>query len=227
MMVLILAGAATVWWWGPAALRPLRFFAVRRVEVEGTKYLAPEVVVGAMGLGQASSVFEDLDRLADRIRGMGGIAEVEVRRRLPGTLRVRLREVEPVALVNGPAGLVPVGADGQPLPYDVTASPVDAPVVERPQPELLGALATIQATDLGFYGEVDAAEVRGGEVVLEMIDGRVRLDVPVDPERVRAVAAVRRDLEERGQGWRELDGRFRGWVVVRRAPVARIAGSRA
>jgi hypothetical protein len=32
---------------------------------------------------------------------------------------------------------------------------------------------------------------------------------------VRSVSAVRRDLDGRGQAWGELDGRFRGWVVVR------------
>ena len=29
------------------------------------------------------------------------------------------------------------------------------------------------------------------------------------------LVAVRRDLAARGQRWVELDGRFRGWVVVR------------
>lgn len=222
----LVAGLTSPWWAG-AALRPLRFFAVRRVEVEGARYLAPTAVVGAMGLGERSSVFDDLDRYAARIRGMGGVARVAVRRRLPGTLRVRIVEVEPVALVQGPEGLVPVSGDGRPLPYDVTASPVDAPVVRRADRRLLEALAVISAADPGFYSEIDAAERREGEVVLDLIDGRVRLEVPIEPERVRAVSAVRRDLESRELGWRELDGRFDGWVVVRRRLGAREAGVRA
>ena len=49
------------------------------------------------------------------------------------------------------------------------------------------------------------------------LTGRVRLGLPVDPEVVRSVSAVRRDLAASGRQWRELDGRYRGWIVVRRA----------
>ncbi len=213
--------AVTSPWWGPAALRPLTFFGVRRVEVTGARYLAPEAVVRALELGPGASVFDDLDALAARVRDMGGVAESRVRRRLPATLRVEIREVEPVAFAEGPGGLVPVSRDGRPLPFDATASPVDAPVVPRADRRLLEALATVQAADLTLYASVAAASAtRGGEVVLELNGGRVRLAMPVEPAVVRAVAAVRNDLVARRVAWRELDGRFRGWVVVRKAPPA-------
>ncbi len=51
--------------------------------------------------------------------------------------------------------------------------------------------------------------------MLEVDDGRLVLGSPVEAAVVRAMAAVRRDLSSRGEPWRELDGRFRGWVVVR------------
>jgi hypothetical protein len=53
-------------------------------------------------------------------------------------------------------------------------------------------------------------------LVLDMTRGRVRLEVPVDPEVVRSVSAVRRTLDSLRVPWRELDGRYRGWVVVRK-----------
>jgi hypothetical protein len=53
-------------------------------------------------------------------------------------------------------------------------------------------------------------------VVLEFDSGRVRLDLPVDPGVVRNVATVQRYLAARGVAWRELDGRFGTWVVMRR-----------
>src|SRR5437870_746176 len=54
--VLLLTG----YWWAPLVLRPMKFFAVRRIEVQGTHYLAPDDVVRAMSLRTEASVFDDL-----------------------------------------------------------------------------------------------------------------------------------------------------------------------
>jgi len=203
--------------WGPPSLRPLRFFAVRRVEVSGARYLDPGVVVEGMGMRRDASVWDDLDEVEGRLVNVAGIREARISRRLPGTLRVAVVEREPVALADGPAGLVAVDEAGRPLPYDLSSAPVDAPVVPRSDTLLLAALATMRTTDLEFYAGVAAATARGGDVVLEFDAGRVRLDLPVDPAAVRRVATVRRYLSSRGVDWRELDGRFGSWVVVRRA----------
>ena len=68
------------------------------------------------------------------------------------------------------------------------------------------------------WADISAARGNGGPeggVVLELDSGRLLVGTPVDPAVVRAMAAVRRDLSSRGRSWQELDGRFRGWVVVR------------
>jgi len=204
--------------WGPVPLRLFDFFAVRRVELTGVRFLAPEVVTGALGLRREASVWDRLGPLADRVGGIAGIAQVEVSRRLPGTLRVAVREVEPVALAVGDERMIPVGMDGRPLPYDPARVAVDAPVIERPETALVAALAAVRVADLTFFAEIAAARrERGGSVELDLEGrGRIRLGMPVDPAVVRAVAAVERDLSARSQPWRELDGRFAGWVVVRR-----------
>jgi len=212
----VVLGLLSAWWWLPVALRPLSFFAVRQIEVRGTRYLSPQAVVVAMGLRPRASVFDNLHEVERRLTDVVGIAGAKVVRILPATLRVEISEVEPVALAEGPDGLVPVAPDGRPLPYDVIQAPVDAPIVSAADRELLEALKQVQATDLGLYADVAAARSQGGELVLDMTRGRVRLDVPVDPEVVRSVSAVRRTLDSLKVSWRELDGRYRGWVVVRK-----------
>jgi cell division protein FtsQ len=214
----LLAGTAR--WWGPPLLRRFSFFAVRRVEVAGVRYLAPSRVVAAMGLGADASVWSSLPALERRLAALPGVAAARVSRRLPSTLRVEVTEVEPVALAAGPSGLVPVGRDGRPLPYDPATAPVDAPVVRRADARVLEALDVVRVSDPQLFAVLTAAradEAGGGEVVLELERGRLRLATPVDPAVVRAVAAVVRDLERGGQSWRELDGRYKGWVVVRPA----------
>ncbi len=212
-------------WWGPPALRPFAFFAVRRIEVSGVRYLEPATVVAALGLKPAASVWADTKAMERRLGLLPGVRSATVARRLPSTLVVKVAEEDPVALAEGPTGLVPVDDSGRPLPYDPAVAPVDAPVIDRAAPPLVEALATIRSTDYGLFAAITAARVAGagGDVVLDLEDGRVRLAAPLDPAVVRSVSAVRRDLDGRGQAWAELDGRFRGWVVVRRAAAARPA----
>ena len=204
------------WWWLPVVLSPLSFFAVRRVDVIGARYFDPAAVVAAMALKPGASVFDSRRAVEHTLEATPGIAEASVSRVLPGTLRVTIREVEPVALVEGPEGLVPLGRDARPLPYDMAKSPVDAPIVSAADAALLAALNEVQATDPGLYADVASARITAGDVVLDMTQGRVRLDLPVERRIVESVSAVRRDLAARDVAWRELDGRFRGWVVVKR-----------
>lgn len=214
-------GALTAPAWGPWALSHFSFFAVRRIEVNGARYHAPATVIAALGLKPGASVWASTTALGRRVASLVGVRSATVSRRLPGTLVVTMDEVEPVALAMGPAGLVPVDSEGRPLPYDPAVAPVDAPVVAHADGPLLGALATVRATDLGLFADIAAARAAaGGSVVLDLEDGRLRMGTPLDPAVVRAVVAVRRDLTARGQRWAELDGRFRGWVVVRRADEA-------
>ena len=209
-------------WWGPVVLRRFAFFEVRRVEVVGARYLAPAQIIGALALKSGASVWQPLGALERRVGSLGGIATVRVARHLPATLRVEVTEVEPVAMAAGPTGMVPVGADGRPLPYDPATAPVDAPVVERAEVLLITALAAVQSADPALFADVAAARTDGGVgggggdgVALELDSGRLLLGTPVDPAVVRAMAAVRRDLGSRRRSWQELDGRFQGWGVVR------------
>jgi cell division septal protein FtsQ len=230
-VALVLAGAALAGaapWWAPPLLRRSSFFAVRRVEVVGVRYLAPTQVVAAMGLRVHASVWSSLPALEQRLGGLPGVATAKVSRRLPSTLRVAVTEVEPVALAVGPSGLVPVGRDGRPLPYDPATTPVDAPVVKRADARVLEALDVVRLSDPRLFAALTAARADGaggGEIVLELEQGRLRLGTPVDPAVVRAVAAVARDLAHLGRPWRELDGRFKGWVVVRPAGADRVSAS--
>jgi cell division septal protein FtsQ len=215
-------GLVTAPWWGPRTLAHFRFFAVQRVEVRGARYLAPATVVAGLALKPGSSVWSSVQAMERRVGAVAGVRSASVSRRLPATLVVSVAEVEPVALADGPAGLVAVDDSGRPLPYDPAAVPVDAPVVERADARLLAALATVRATDLGLFADIAAARAAGGgAVVLELETGRLRVATPLDPAVVRALSAVRSDLGARRQGWTELDGRFHGWVVVRRPEAAR------
>ena len=95
--VVLLLGSAP--WWGRAGLRRLEFFRVRRVEIDGTRYVSPDQIVSRLRVDSTASVFDDMELFEKRVRLHPSVREVRITRRLPGTLVVRITENLPVALV--------------------------------------------------------------------------------------------------------------------------------
>ncbi len=225
--VLAWAGAAILvmvtWMTAPLALRRVRFFRVRQVEIIGIRYLDADQVLGALRLPEHASVFDDTQVLAERLRGLDGVADASVSRRPPASLKVIVREVEPVALLmSGRGALAPVDADARLLPFDITT--LDLPIVRSggggADSAVVGLLARVQAVDPALFQTIDAArrtETPRGDVLLELGGAhRVLLSRDAGPEVIEAVVMVARDLAAKARPYAELDARFAGQVVVRR-----------
>jgi cell division septal protein FtsQ len=216
-------GALALWLAAPSVLRRLAFFRVRQVEVVGVKNLDPDAVLAALRLAPRASVFDDTRLLADRVRGLAGVADARVVRRLPAALKVIVREVEPVALVPGAGGLVAVDAGGRSLPFDPTravgAGSLDLPIAQVADSGIVQVLGRIQAFDPVLFQDIDAVRRFGGtrgDVLLELGSHRVLLARDAGPEVVQAVVLVARDLAAKARRYAELDARYAGQVVVRR-----------
>jgi hypothetical protein len=158
----------------PALFRRMETFRVQTVEVTGTRYLTPEATLLASGITDSASVFDDTDEWADRLRAERLIANAEVHRRLPGTLRIDVVENEPVALIRTPE-LRPVDANGRVLPIGVGAADLDLPVIAMQTQldadsvaddrtlRLIGGLLSIHAYDTALAGAVsEIDEAHGG-----------------------------------------------------------------
>jgi len=215
--------ALALWLVAPSVLRRLAFFRVRQVEVVGVKNLDPDAVLAALRLAPRASVFDDTRLLADRVRGLAGVADARVVRRLPAALKVIVREVEPVALVPGAGGLVAVDAGGRSLPFDPTravgAGSLDLPIAQVADSGIVQVLSRIQAFDPVLFQDIDAVRRFGGtrgDVLLELGSHRVLLARDAGPEVVQAVVLVARDLAAKARRYAELDARYAGQVVVRR-----------
>jgi cell division septal protein FtsQ len=220
------AGAVLValgWLGAPLVLRHVAFFRVRQVELVGVRNLTPESVLAALRLAPRASVFGDTRLLADRVRGLAGVADARVVRRLPAALTVEVREVEPAALAPGPrgAGLVVVDAAGRALPFDPARSGLDLPIAATRDSGVVAVLALIQAVDPALFQTITGARgaARGG-VSLEIGSRRVVVGRDAGPEVIRAVVLVVQDLAAKGRPYVELDARFAGQVVVRRRATA-------
>ncbi|HEX5388106.1 MAG TPA: FtsQ-type POTRA domain-containing protein [Gemmatimonadales bacterium] len=225
-----LAGALAlgllVWFGGPVVLRRFDFFRVRRIEVNGARYLAPEAVAAALRLGPRATVFDDRDVLARRVFSVPGVERADVGRRLPGTLVVTVVEREPVALTpRGAKGLAALDARGRLLPYDPAFAAPDLPVVVRADSVVAGVLDVVRDADPALFARISTASDIRGDVLLDLGGRRLWLRGNATAEDIRAVTAVVQDLARRNRGYQELDGRFSGQVIVRSMSSGTTAGA--
>jgi cell division protein FtsQ len=212
-----LAAVGLIWYSGPRLLRRLDFFRIRRVEISGLQYLAPAKVIATLELDSRSSVFDDLVDGTRRLRNLPGIESVELRRRLPGTLEIVLDEAVPVALAPRPSGMALLDSSGKVLPFDPAASAPDLPVAATPDRVVARVLASVQLSDPVLFARIRAAWRVQEDVILDLDGRRLWFSPAVTAEDIRAVMAVAQDLARQGRKYQELDGRFAGQVVVRRA----------
>ena len=215
-MLAALIGGAALRFAAPAVLRHVEFFRVRRVEMQGLQYLDAAKVIAAARLSPTASVFDDPDAITQRVRALPGVKDAQVGRRLPGTLRIRLEEAEPVALTPKGDRLAMVDAQGAVLPFDPLASAPSLPVLIGGGALVAGALARTRDYDPGLYARIDAAWRVGPDVVFEVAGRWLWFDPQLTAEDIRAVTAVEQALARQGRPYAELDGRFAGQVVVRR-----------
>jgi cell division protein FtsQ len=203
-------------WWGPRALRHLSFFRVRHVEIVGATYVPAGDIVGHLGVDTTSSIWDDLDPLANRVRRLPEIREVELSRKLPGTLVVRIHEKQPVALVAAPGGFRAYDATGALLPIDPSRSQVDLPLLATRDTALLRLLANVRADVPALYARIsEVRRVSGDELLIHLTSVPVRAPADVTVGRLAETIPVEDDLARRHARVAELDLRYRDQVVAR------------
>lgn len=213
-LLLVLAGSV-LWFGGPAVLRRIGFFKIRRVELVGVSAARPAELVAAMRIPRKANLFDDLGPYQARVLAFPGIRSAEVHRRLPGTLVVEVTEARAVALASRDGRLTMVGRNGKFLPFDPAVSAPDLPVVDQPDPIVSKVLGRLQEIDPELFSRVVTASQVHGDVVVDLGGRQLWLRPDVSAEVIRAVTAAEQVLGRQGRSWAELDGRFAGQVVVR------------
>jgi cell division protein FtsQ len=216
----------------PRLLRRLDTFRAERVEVIGTRYLAPHLALAESGITERSNLFDDPEPWRAALLAHPLVADVTIERDLPGTLLVRIVEVEPVALVATPV-LRPVDARGRLLPIEPAAEDVDLPViaivaetgedgaVTSPAAlELVSALDRLRRWAPGLVARVSAiAPEEGGAYRLllrEPARGEALLPADFNMLRLEQLRLTLADLDAKRElsRLRRIDIRYRDQVVV-------------
>ena len=226
VLVLVLAGGATA---APHALRDVESLRVRKVEVVGTRFMEPYEVVRAAGLARGSSMLDDPDAWRMGVLTLPMVADAEVRRRLPATVEITVREVEPVALVAGPE-LRAVDAAGWLVPLNPAGAALDLPLLAgvtvkagRLEPaedahRALEALIALRREAPELAQRVSQIERRPGLLRVVFRDEAAEALLPLEATglHARQLRLAMGDLSSRGElsRVRSIDLRFRDQVVV-------------
>ena len=206
---------ATTPWWGRRVLSELSFFRLRKVEIEGLRYLPPADVAARMKVDTSQSIWIDLHPVAERVRAHPQVADVRLRRRLPGTLVARVTEHLPVAMVPTRTGFSVVDARGVVLPMDPSRTAVNLPVASQRDTILLRLLARIRAAQPVLFDRISQARRSGDEVRLELATLTILAMADVTMQRLADILPVERDLANKQLRAAELDLRYREQVIVR------------
>jgi cell division protein FtsQ len=202
--------------WAPLLLRRMDFFRVRRLEIVGTRYIATSDIVSRANVDTTRSVWDATGLIEGRVRSHPGVATVNVRRKLPGTLVITVTEHQPIALVAGPQGFRVFDRRGVALPVDPTRVPVDAPVLARADTALLRLLADLRDTLPDLYRRVsEVKRVSAHELVFELDAAPVRTLTTVTLDDLNQIFSVEDDLRRRAARITELDLRYSGQIIAR------------
>ena len=215
LAVLALLLIITIPLW-PRALAKLAYFRVRKVEIQGARYIAPSEILQRLAVDTTTSVWHPLAPLGERVASHPGLRSARVRRRLPGTLVVSVQERVPVALVPSAQGFRVYDERGTALPIDLTRVPVDAPIALQRDTAIFRLLGAMRTETPTLYRRLDDVRREGrDELTLTLDSVRVRAMTDVTPVRLQDLEPVELDLAKRRVRAAELDLRFRDQVIAR------------
>jgi hypothetical protein len=230
-MVVALAGAAALAGTGiPRWLAGMDVFRVRGIRLEGTRFLTPEDALRSLALPPGASVWDDSEPWIEPLLGHPLVVDVTVKRELPDSLVLHVRETQPVALVATPT-LEPVDAGGRRLPIDPSRHRLDLPLLRvgattdgSVDPGRVRVLAReldrLVSADRSFVAELSELAWDGrGDVVARWGEAglAIRFRPPLLADRLRRGLAVLGDASTRFPDRRPtaLDLRYQEQVVIR------------
>lgn len=214
LSVAAVGGLLLVWWGAPLLARRMSLFAVKRVEVVGSRYLTADEVARTAKIPGGANIFDDTEDYRRRVLAIRGVQNVKVGRRLPGALVFDIVEFPPVALAQVKGQLVLLDRRGRALPFDPTRAPVDLPIAEQDS-AVTALLERVAEAEPALHQRIQSGSRDRDMVVLETERHRLLFRVGAGTSDIQGAAAVVAELARRQLAVTEVDARFEGRVLVR------------
>ena len=224
-------------WAGYSKVMASERLKVSRVDVRGSHFLSEGEIRELMGPAVGENILGlDLEALKSRLRASPWVADATVRRALPDTIEVQVRERVPLALAEAD-GLYLMDAEGTLLEvYGPRTAGFDLPIVRslartggdarRDRAQRAGALLG----DLGdLAGEVSEVQVEENGDLRVVLKGRgeiLKVGAPPYRKQFLTFLSLRGELAERAPQAEYFDLRFRDRIYAKQPESALpVAGS--
>jgi cell division septal protein FtsQ len=220
--------------WGSYLGRQIPWLQVSRVEITGTRLLAPHEVLAASGIRQGQHLLDDVTVWESALLAHPVIAGVEISRKPPQTLRILVSEKQPVALLSD-GTLKLATAAGEILPVEPYVVPIDLPIIHGSLDDSVRlestreALAEIDRLTLmapTLMREISEVRVAGegpGVLLLNHSAADILIPIGAGSTRIEELRRILSDLDARfpraeddtpRRSRHRVDLRFEGQVVV-------------
>jgi len=150
-------------------------FRAHKIQVEGTQRLSPQAVIAHAGLHRGVNVLSvNLAAIRKRLLAHPWIAEAEIQREIPSTLRIRIREHLPAAVVDMGRKFL-LNRQGEIFKEWEASDPADLPAVaglmlaDLRVADRSGAAAGLPFFDFGTSPPAEAAPSRPMDAVLQVL----------------------------------------------------------
>jgi cell division protein FtsQ len=226
-----------VGWRSVAQAQVLR---IDRILLRGNERLSEgEVLAVLSGLRGESLIWADLDRWRQRLLASPWVRDASLRRSLPATLEVNVREREPVGIGRFGSGMYLVDERGTIIDqYGPQYADFDLPIIDGlAAPGVHGAPSADEArADLasrviaalrtkpavaGRLSQVDVRDVHNARVILSGDAAVISLGTDQFLERIESYLELAPALHERVERIDHVDVRFDNRIYVRPGPQAR------
>jgi cell division septal protein FtsQ len=237
-VVALFAGAVS---WAAVAAVDLPWLRVQHIRVHGNERVhAGEVTALLEGMTGQSLLAVDLERWRSRLFASAWVADATLRRRLPGTIDVELRERVPMGIARAGTDLFLVDAAGTvidefgpryadcdlPIIDGIIVTPVSVPpAIDRPRGQLVCRLMSELRTRPELarrVSQIDAGNVHDVHVILGGDPAVIRLGETQFAERLDSYVGLQAMLREQVPDIDYVDVRFGERVYV---GVAQAAGA--
>jgi cell division septal protein FtsQ len=229
-VVALFAGAVS---WAAVAAVDLPWLRVQHIRVHGNERVhAGEVTALLEGMTGQSLLAVDLERWRSRLFASAWVADATLRRRLPGTIDVELRERVPMGIARAGTDLFLVDAAGTvidefgpryadcdlPIIDGIIVTPVSVPpAIDRPRGQLVSRLMSELRTRPELarrISQIDAGNVHDVHVILDGDPAVVRLGETRFAERLDSYVSLQATLREQVPDIDYVDVRFGERVYV-------------
>ncbi len=212
-------GLAGVYLYGKTA----DIMRINRIEVTGNKHLSDKEIISLMKLGRGESMLRISSReLSERVLKSPWIRDVVIRKELPHTLIVKVKEAEPLALLKRKGHLYIVSRRGEIL-EELSQTIAFLPVIKMDSTKKSLLKEALKVAGIvreeGFFSddEIEIIAKTPEEMTLKIGDLTVKIGKGNYRKKLSRFVQLEDEIVKRGMPAGYVDLRFSRRVIVRAA----------